>query len=314
MKIIVSLLGRLKSFQQSFCKEYIWLCRPKLLLFILFCALVGLLLSMDNVILWNDIWLKIVPGVTGIMLAAAGGVVYHQLMSTAKSSPEKYRFPFNNQICRDDACCFSLLLCLAAVFLLAWVNYLILALVWFAFLAHAVLYSAFLKHQNSSKIMLIAVVFSLTPILGWSVVSTEFNPQVWSLALVIFFWVHIYNWISSIKEKFHLSDNQQKALHQAYTILFLKKKIFLATAMVYIMAMSPFLFNLSGEVYILGAFILGIGFLQKAFALLLARMEKDILKLSEILRHYALYYLPSLFSLMVVDHFLFFNPTAFVIM
>jgi len=87
----------------------------------------------------------------------------------------------------------------------------------------------------------------------------------------------------------------------------IKKKIFLCTTLIYIFAMTPFLFNLSGEVYIIGAFVLGVSFLQKAFALLIARAERDTIHLSEILKIYSAYYLPALFTLMLVDHYLFFG-------
>jgi len=86
-----------------------------------------------------------------------------------------------------------------------------------------------------------------------------------------------------------------------------EEKIFLCAVLIYIFAMSPFVFKLSGELYILGAFVLGIGLLQKAFALLIARAKKDTIRLSEILVSYSVYYLPALFTLMLVDHYLYFG-------
>lgn len=306
MKPIVTLFYYLKRVEY---RQYFYLCRPKLLGFILFCAGVGILLSFDGPFYWSHLYADILPGMFGILFAMAAGVLYHRLLTEPNLGNVAGKTNFiqkairPNLIPRNQVCCFCILLSLTAVMLLAWVNPLILLLVWFIFFSQAIFYAQWKKKSYTNKNLFTAFIFSLAPILGWGIVSSDWKPQIFSLALVIFFWVQVYSMTSGIKTIDKISQDHK----EFYQLFFIRKKIFLGTAMVYIFAMSPFLFHLSGEVYILGAFILGVGFLQKSFALLVAKMEQDIIRLSELLRHYAIYYLPSLFVLMVVDHWLFFS-------
>ena len=87
-------------------------------------------------------------------------------------------------------------------------------------------------------------------------------------------------------------------------VAFTKLHILLYTVIMFLITLLPFATKLSGPLYLLGAVVLGGGFLYWAIELMRGRNANAAMETFK----YSIVYLMALFVVMLVDHYLF--PTA----
>ena len=280
-------------------REYLELCKPKVVALILFTAAVGMFLSTDGWVPFNA-WFW---GLIGIGLAASAGAALNHwvdqeidrqmVRTSARPLP-------SGSISGRGAMVFALsLILLSMVLLLTFVNVLTAALTLASMVGYAVIYSMFLKRTTPQNIVLGGAAGAAPPVLGWTAVTGELHPEALLLFLIIFVWTPPHFWALAIRRRDDYARADVPMLPVTHGIALTKLHILLYTILLVIVTVMPFLVRMSGTLYLAGALALGIGFVY--YALRLYRSEGDRFAMKTF--GYSIFYLSALFVFFLLDHY-----------
>ena len=280
-------------------RRYYELTKPKVVMLILFTALVGMLLAAPGMVAWETL----VFGLLGIGLAAAAGAVVNhvvdqhidRIMERTRGRP----LP-SGRMDAPHAIAFALTLAtIAMVVLMVWVNALTAALTFGAFIGYAVIYTIFLKRSTPQNIVWGGLAGALPPLLGWTAVSGEVHTHALLLVLLIFVWTPPHFWALAIKRRDEYARAAIPMLPVTHGIAFTKQQVFIYTLMLLAVSLMPVFAHMSGLLYLVGAVGLGLGFVYHAWRLL--RGEGDAWAMKTF--GYSIVYLTALFAVLLVDHY-----------
>ncbi len=280
-------------------REYLQLCKPKVVLLILFTALVGMFLSTDGLVPFNA-WFW---GLSGIGLAAsAGAALNHWVDEEIDARMERTHnrpLPRGN-ITGRQAVAFSLTLgVLSMVILLYFVNPITALLTFASMVGYAIIYSMFLKRSTPQNIVLGGVAGATPPVLGWTAVTGEIHGEALLLFLIIFIWTPPHFWALAINRANDYAKAGVPMLPVTHGIAFTKLHILLYTILLVIITIMPFVVLMSGIIYLLGALVLGAGFLFCAVRLYRSDGDQYAMKTFR----YSIFYLSALFGFLLLDHY-----------
>ena len=280
-------------------RAYLALCKPKVVLLILFTALVGMVLSTDGWVPFNA-WFW---GLLGIGLAAsAGAALNHWVDEEIDARMQRTRnrpLPVGS-ITGQQAVIFSLsLAALSMAVLLSFINALTAALTFASMVGYAVIYSMFLKRSTPQNIVLGGAAGAAPPVLGWTAVTGEIHGEALLLFLIIFIWTPPHFWALAIKRVDDYAKVGVPMLPVTHGIAFTKLHILLYTILLVAVTLMPFLVMMSGTIYLAGAIALGIGFVYHAVKLYRADGDRHAMKTFG----YSIFYLSALFAFLLLDHY-----------
>ena len=280
-------------------REYLELCKPKVVLLILFTALVGMVLSSAG---WlpSAVWFW---GLLGIGLAASAGAALNHWVDEeidARMQRTHDRPLPRGEISGRQAVTFALVLAaLSMAVLLIFVNALTAALTFASMIGYAVIYSMFLKHSTPQNIVLGGAAGAAPPVLGWSAITGEIHGEALLLFLIIFVWTPPHFWALAIKRVDDYASAGVPMLPVTHGIAFTKLHILLYTILLVVVTLMPFLVLMSGVIYLAGAIALGIGFVYHAVKLYRAEGDRHAMKTFG----YSIFYLSALFGFLLLDHY-----------
>ena len=290
-------------------KDYLELCKPKVVLLILFTALVGMFLSTEGWVPFNA-WFF---GLLGIGLAASAGAALNHWVDEeidAKMARTHDRPLPQGNISSRQAVVFSLTLAaLSMVILVVFVNLLTAVLTFASMVGYAVIYSMFLKRSTPQNIVLGGAAGAAPPVLGWTAVTGELHSEALLLFLIIFIWTPPHFWALAIKRVDDYSKAGVPMLPVTHGIAMTKLHILLYTVLLVIITIMPFLIMMSGTIYLAGALTLGVGFVF--YSLKLYRSEGDEYAMKTF--GYSIFYLSALFAFFLLDHYARILIRAFVL-
>ena len=281
-------------------REYLALCKPKVVSLIIFTALVGMLLASPGMIPLDTL----VFGTLGIALgAASGAAVNHWVDQRIDAIMERTRgrpLP-QGQLSPRAAITFAMILgLLSMVVLVAFVNVLTAALTFVSLMGYAVVYTMFLKRSTPHNIVLGGAAGAAPPVLGWTAVTGEVNTEALLLFLVIFIWTPPHFWALAIRRRREYAKAGLPMLPVTHGVQFTKLNILLYTLMLFAVTLLPFVIQMSGLIYISGAIALGVGFIYHAARLY--RSQDDRYSMETF--GYSIFYLTALFAFLLADHYL----------
>lgn len=290
-------------------EKYFELCKPRVVLLILFTAIVGMLLSTPGMLPWDTV----IFATLGIGLAAASGAAINQLveqhidavMERTQSRPLPH-----GDLNTTSALIFALSLGVVSMLILVFlVNTLTALLTFIALIGYAVIYTMFLKRSTPQNIVLGGAAGAAPPLLGWVAITGEIHTDALLLFLIIFIWTPPHFWALAIRRRDEYAKAGIPMLPVTHGVQFTKLQILLYTLMLVAITILPFFTKMSGLIYLAGAIALGIGFLRYAIALY--RTDSDSLAMKTF--GYSIFYLTSLFAFLLVDHYARVFMRAFVI-
>ncbi|CAK0770609.1 Protoheme IX farnesyltransferase [Gammaproteobacteria bacterium] len=281
-------------------RRYYELTKPKVVMLILFTALVGMLLSTPGIVPWPLLFL----GLLGIGMSAAAGAVVNQVVDQyidAVMERTRGRPLPSGRMDTPHAISFAVLLALVAMaILMVWVNLLTAILTFSAFIGYAVIYTVFLKRHTPQNIVWGGLAGALPPLLGWTAVTGEINIHGLLLVLLIFVWTPPHFWALAIKRREEYARANIPMLPVTHGVLFTKQQILLYTLMLLAVSLMPFITRMSGLLYLVVAVVLGLGFVYHAWRLL--RSDEDGWAMRTFA--YSIIYLTSIFAVLLIDHYL----------
>ena len=280
-------------------KDYFGLCKPKVVLLILFTALVGMFLSTEGPVPFNA-WFW---GLVGIGLAASSGAALNhwvdQGIDVRMQRTVNRPLP-QGRISGFQAVTFALLLAILSMLLLViFVNVLTAALTLASMVGYAVIYSMFLKRNTSQNIVLGGIAGATPPVLGWTAVTGEIHGEALLLFLIIFIWTPPHFWALAIRRVDEYAKAEVPMLPVTHGIAFTKLHVLLYTILLVVVTMVPFLVMMSGIIYLAGAITLGAGFVFYSLKLYMTDGDQYAMKTFG----YSIFYLSALFLFLLLDHY-----------
>lgn len=280
--------------------NYLVLCKPRVVVLIIFTAVVGMFLAVPG-------WPPLIPflaGTLGIGLAASSAAAINHLLDwriDAKMKRTKHRPLASGQLTERNVLIFALSLgLLAMVILVMGANILTAVLTFMSLIGYAIIYTAWLKRATPQNIVIGGAAGAAPPILGWTAVTGSLDPQALLLFLIVFVWTPPHFWSLAIyrKEEYALVDIPM--LPVTHGTAFTRLQILLYTILLVIVTTLPYLTGMSGLVYLAGATVLNAGFMWYALRMM---RSKDILLPMHTFA-FSITYLMVLFIFLLVDHYI----------
>ena len=280
-------------------RRYLDLTKPKVVMLILFTALVGMLLATPGLVPLSTL----IFGLGGIGLAAAAGAALNHVVDRRIDSVmerTKNRPLPTGDLDAPNALLFALtLLGLSMLILIPLVNPLTAALTFFSFVGYGVIYTLYLKRSTPQNIVWGGLAGALPPLLGWTAVTSEVSLDPLLLVLLIFVWTPPHFWALAIKRREEYAHAGIPMLPVTHGVAFTKMQILNYTLLLFVVSLMPFTTRMSGPLYLVGAVWLGSTFVYHAWRLY--RSESDAHAMRTF--GYSIVYLTRLFALLLADHY-----------
>ena len=281
-------------------RDYLALCKPRVVALILFTAIVGMLLSTPGMIPLDVFFF----GTLGIGLAASSAaainhVAEHRidaLMARTKGRP----LP-QGDMNKAHALGFALILGFLSMYLLvAFVNTLTAVLTFGSLIGYAVIYTMYLKYATPQTIVIGGAAGAAPPVLGWAAVTGTIDPHALLLFLIIFAWTPPHFWALAIYRRKEYAKADIPMLPITHGVDYTRVQILLYTVVLSVVTILPYVTYMCGPIYLVAAIILDAGFLYYAVRMMVDHDDALAFKTFK----YSIWYLTALFIALFVDHYL----------
>lgn len=279
--------------------QYLELCKPRVVVLIVFTAVVGMFLAVPG---WPPL-VAFLAGTIGIGLAASSAAAINHLLDRridARMNRTKRRPLASGKLSEGKVLAFALSLgLLSMAILILLVNPLTAGLTFLSLIGYAIVYTAWLKRATPQNIVIGGAAGAAPPVLGWTAVTGSLDPQALLLFLIIFVWTPPHFWALAIyrKEEYALVDIPM--LPVTHGTAFTRLQILLYTILLVIVTTLPYLTRMSGMVYLAGVTVLNLGFIWYALRMMRSR---DILLPMHTFA-FSITYLMVLFVFLLADHY-----------
>jgi protoheme IX farnesyltransferase len=288
----------------SVLRQFYALTKPRVVQLIVFCALIGMVLAVPGVPGWADVQRGLL-GCIGIWLVAGAAAAFNCLVEKgidAKMKRTAWRPTARGQLSDRQALIFSAVLCAAGSVLLWFtVNPLTMWLTFATFVGYAVVYTVILKPLTPQNIVIGGASGAMPPVLGWAAMTGDVGPEALILFLIIFLWTPPHFWALAL---YRVEDYRKAGLPMlpvTHGNEFTRLQVLLYTFILFAACLMPFIYGMSGWLYLAVAVAVSIGFSGYAFALW--RHYSDALARKTF--RFSLIHLSVLFAALLVDHYLY---------
>ena len=287
-------------------RDYLELCKPKVVLLMILTAVVGMFLATPGLVPWD----VLLFGNLGIALCAGSAAAINHVVDQridAVMARTRNRPIAQGRVGTGQAVVFAAVIgLLGMVILILLVNALTAWLTFASLIGYAFIYTYFLKRATPQNIVIGGLAGAAPPLLGWTAVTNDIHGYGLLLVLIIFAWTPPHFWALAIHRREEYAKVDIPMLPVTHGNEYTALHILLYTLLMFASTILPFATGMSGPLYLLGALVMGAGFIYWAILLMIG---KDRRAPMETFR-YSIVYLMALFVIMLVDHWIFPNPLS----
>ncbi|WP_116368455.1 heme o synthase [Parahaliea mediterranea] len=287
--------------QKASWRDYKELTKPNVVLLMILTSAIGMFMAVPGMVPWH----VLILGNLGIALCAGAAAAVNHLVDQQvdqRMARTRNRPVAKGRVSTRGAIVFATVLGVAGMaILMIWINALTAWLTLASLVGYAFVYTMFLKRATPQNIVIGGLAGAAPPLLGWTAVTGEIHGHALLLVLIIFAWTPPHFWALAIHRREEYAAVDIPMLPVTHGVKFTKVHILLYTLMMFAITLLPFVTRMSGPLYLLGAVVLGGGFLYWAIELLRDRNPKAPMETFK----YSIIYLMALFVVMLVDHYLF---------
>ena len=281
-------------------RDYVELCKPRVVLLMLLTVLVGMYLATPG---WVNLSL-VGFSLLGIGLCAGSAAAINHLVDRRIDSimaRTKKRPVAHGRVSVTQASWFAVIMGVAgSAILILFVNKLTALLTFITLIGYAGVYTGYLKRATSQNIVIGGLAGAAPPLLGWTAVTNQLDPQALLLVLIIFTWTPPHLWALAIYRHEEYQHAEIPMLPVTHGIQFTKLNIYLYTILLLVVSILPFVVGMSGLFYLMGALVLGVRFLYWAHKLYCT--DKPVVAMQTF--RFSIVYLMLLFVFLLIDHYL----------
>jgi protoheme IX farnesyltransferase len=290
-----------QALQRANWRDYLELTKPNVVALMLLTSVIGMFMAVPGAVPWR----VLVFGNLGIALCAGSAAAVNHLMDQRidiAMARTRNRPLAQGRVGTTQASLFALALGLAGmVLLLVEINALTAWLTLASLVGYAVIYTLFLKRATPQNIVIGGLAGAAPPLLGWTAVTGEVHGHALLLVLIIFAWTPPHFWALAIHRREEYAKVDIPMLPVTHGVAYTKLHIMLYTLIMFAITLLPFATRLSGPLYLVGAVLLGGGFLYQSGRLLWGSDPRSAMNTFR----YSIIYLMGLFMVMLLDHYLF---------
>lgn len=290
--------------QQAIVQQYIWrdyleLCKPRVVAVMLLTAIVGMCLATPE---FPPIDV-VVSATLGIGLMAAGAAAVNHVMdrNIDAQMARTHRRPLpQGKIDATKALIFAGLLSLSGVMILIiWTNVLTAWLTLGALIGYALIYTMVLKRATPLNIVIGGIAGAAPPLLGWVAVTGQVNADSLLLVLIIFAWTPPHFWALCIHKKDDYARAGVPMLPVTHGEAYTRLHIMLYSVLMVLTTLFPFMTGMSGVLYLTGVMLLNLRFIQWAVRVYRANDRAAPMAMF----WFSVKYIMWLFFVLLVDHY-----------
>ncbi|MGB1581525.1 MAG: heme o synthase [Nevskiales bacterium] len=279
--------------------DYYELCKPRVVMLIVFTAVVGMFLATPGMVPLDVLLIATL----GIGLMAASAAAINQLLDAevdARMARTCGRPIVTGNLSRGQSVRFAAILgFLGMAVLYIWINPLTAWLTFLTLVGYAGVYTLYLKRATPQNIVIGGAAGAAPPILGWTAVTGSLSPEPLLLFLIIFVWTPPHFWALAIERHEEYAKVDIPMLPVTHGLDFTRTQVLLYTLLLIAVSLLPFAYGMSGWLYGIGALLLGLLFLAYAWRLKVAPQPGLAMRTFG----YSIVYLMGIFSLLLIDHY-----------
>jgi protoheme IX farnesyltransferase len=289
---------------QTHWRDYYELTKPRVVILIVFTAIVGMFLSVPGLPDLGALFF----GTLGIGMAASSAAVFNhvldartdELMSRTRARP----LP-RQKLTEKAALTFGFGIGVISMIILWYlVNPLTAVLTFMSLIGYAVVYTIWLKHATPQNIVIGGAAGAAPPVLGWAAITNDVTGGALLLFLIVFLWTPPHFWALAIARKEEYAKVDIPMLPVTHGEAYTRLNILLYSILLLVITILPYLIGMSGLIYLASALGLGGYFMYFAIRMFL---DYDDEKLPMRMFKYSITYLGFLFAALLIDHYLLFQ-------
>ena len=280
--------------------DYLELCKPRVVLLMLLCAAAGMYLATPGLVPLA----VLIPTIVGIALVAGSAATVNHIADAgidARMARTQNRTVATGRVSSTQGLLFAAATGISGFALLyGWVNPLTAWLNLASWVGYGIVYTLFLKRATPQNIVIGGLFGAAPPLFGWTAVTNSIEPGGLLLVLIIFAWTPPHFWALALDRIEEYRKVDVPMLPVTHGERYTRWHIFFYTVMLFAISLLPFAIGMSGVVYLVGATVLGGGFLYWAVVLLIGRNPRAPIQTFR----YSIIYLMVLFLVLLLDHHL----------
>ena len=278
-------------------RDYLELCKIKVVALLVLTALVGLALAPD---VGRGYFVQLLSLLGIGLLASSAAVINHIVDSEidAKMARTKNRPLVKKRVSRPQALIFSALIgSLGFALLVFAANWLTAQFTLLALVGYAFVYTLYLKRATPQNIVIGGLAGAMPPLLGWLSETGTLAAEPWLLVMIIFTWTPPHFWALAIHRKADYEKAKIPMLPVTHGIDFTKTCVVLYSLLLTLVCFLPFLIHMSGYLYLGTVTIINALFVFKAIKLKYAENVQGAMALFK----YSIVHLTILFIALFLD-------------
>lgn len=281
-------------------KNYLELCKPKVVALIVFTAVVGMFLAAPEFPPLNNF----IFGTLGIGLAASSAAAINHYIdqhADAEMLRTQNRPLPKGELSSTNVLIFAGTLgILAMAILIVLVNPLTAVLTFLSLIGYAIIYTVYLKHMTPQNIVIGGAAGAAPPVLGWCAITGDIHPHALLLFLIIFVWTPPHFWALAIARRHEYAKASIPMLPVTHGSEFTRLHILLYSILLLLVSLLPYLTGMSGLIYLLSAVPLGFGFIYYAVLMRYKKDDRTAMKTFG----FSIVYLMIMFAALLIDHYI----------
>ena len=281
-------------------RDYLELCKPKVVALMVFTAIVGMLLADPGNVQLATLFF----GTVGIGLVASSAAAINHVADSridAAMDRTKARPLPTGAVSKTSVLTFAFVIGAIGMYILIdRINLLTAVLTLGSLVGYAVIYTMYLKRATPQNIVIGGAAGATPPLLGWTAVTGQIDANGLLLFLIIFTWTPPHFWALAIYRKDEYAKVDIPMLPVTHGEDYTRLQITLYTVLMCVITILPYLTGMSGLVYLLSALVLNAGFLYYAISLQITKSKTKAIGTFV----YSIIYLMLLFAALLIDRYL----------
>ena len=274
--------------------DYFKLMKPRVMSLVVFTAFVGYFTAVPIESYKLNPFLALI-GIFAIALGAGASGVLNQwydrdidkLMDRTKDRP----IP-QGKILPSDALTFGVITSILSIMILGLsVNWIAASLLGFTIIFYAIVYTIWLKRYTVQNIVIGGAAGAFPPVIGQVCASGTISFESLILFLIIFVWTPPHFWALALIKKDDYAAAKIPMLPIIAGEKVTRKNIFIYSLLLVPCSYLPWIFDFSGNLYLIITTIFGIEFLRRSFLIL-----KEVEGSEKNLFLYSIFYLSVIFA------------------
>lgn len=280
-------------------RQFYALTKPRVTMLAVFCAVIGMFLATPGMVPWRVLF----AGTAGIALLAGAAFAINCLIEQeidAKMARTRARPLPRGELTSWQTVVFAGVIGGIGMFLLyGYVNALTMWLTFGTFVGYAIIYTVVLKPATPQNIVIGGLSGAMPPLLGWTAVTGEIAPEALLLVLIIYAWTPPHFWALALYRTEDFTRAGLPMLPVTHGQKFTRLHVLLYTLILIASTLLPFVYGMSGWIYLAAALVLDGMFLYYAVRIYAAYSDR----LAQQTFRFSVVYLAGLFTALLLDHY-----------